>query len=111
MDVLLRITQQFINRIRELSRVQRGGFLALVLLVACSFAGLFVLKNRSDFQPVSYGKLFDSSELASAERAFVNAGLTGFRRDGQRLMVPGQELDRYNATLLEFDALPADLAV
>ena len=109
MDVLLRITQQFINRIRELSRVQRGGFLALVLLVACSFAGLFVLKNRSDFQPVSYGKLFDSSELASAERAFVNAGLTGFRRDGQRLMVPGQELDRYNATLLEFDALPADL--
>ena len=109
MDVLPRITQQFIDRIREMSRVQRGGFLALVLLVACSFAGLFVLKNRSDFQPVSYGKLFDPSELASAERAFVNAGLTGFRRDGQRLMVPGQDLDRYNATLLEFDALPADL--
>ena len=109
MDVLPRITQQFIDRIREMSRAQRGGFFALVLLVACSFAGLFVLKNRSEFQPVSYGKLFDQSELASAERAFVNAGLTGFRRNGQRLMVPGQDLDRYNATLLEFDALPADL--
>ena len=43
------------------------------------------------------------------EQALVAAGLTGFEREGQRILAPESDLDRYNAALLELDALPADL--
>ena len=39
----------------------------------------------------------------------IAAGLTAYRREGQRLLAPAKDLDRYNAALLESDALPADL--
>ena len=109
MDVLPRITQQWIDRLREMSPTQRAISIACVLCVGLGFCGLLLFKAPSDFQPVSFGKVFGNDELVSAERALVSAGLNGFRRDGQRLIVPRKELDRYNAALLEFDALPTDL--
>jgi flagellar M-ring protein FliF len=45
----------------------------------------------------------------AAEQALINAKLTEFRRVGQRIMVPAKDVDRYNAALLEFDAMPTDL--
>ena len=35
--------------------------------------------------------------------------MTSFRREGRKLLAPTRDLDRYNAALLESDALPADL--
>ena len=109
MDVLPRITRQLFDRFREMPPVQRAASIALLLIVCAGFGWLVIFNQRTEFQPVSFGKSFDNDELASAERALVAAGLTSFRRDGQRLVAPAKELPRYNAALLEFDALPADL--
>lgn len=109
MDVLPRIFRQLTQLIREMSAVQRMAFVAVAFVVLLGF-GWVVLQNRgSGFQAVSFGKVFTPDELTSAEQALNTAGLTGFRREGQRLLAPERDLDRYNAALLEFDALPADL--
>ncbi len=109
MDVLPRITRQLVDRFREMPPVQRAASIALLLIVCAGFGWLVIFNHRTEFQPVSFGKSFENEELASAERALVAAGLTSFRRDGQRLLAPARDLPRYNAALLEFDALPADL--
>jgi flagellar M-ring protein FliF len=109
MDVLPRITRQFADRFREMPPVQRVASIVLLFIVCAGFGWLVVFNQRTDFQPVSFGKSFDNEELASAERALVAAGLTNFRRDGQRLLSPAKDLPRYNAALMEFDALPGDL--
>ena len=109
MDVLPRITRQLMELFREMSPVQRATSLAVVCLILFGFGWVVCVNQRTDFQAVSYGKVFAPDELHSAERALSSAGLTSFRREGQRILVPGKELDRYNAALLESDALPADL--
>ena len=109
MDVLPRITRQLVDRFREMPPVQRAVSIALIVMVCAGFGWLVIFNHRTEFQPVSFGKSFDTEELASAERALAAAGLTSFRRDGQRLLAPAKDLSRYNAALLEFDALPADL--
>ena len=109
MDVLPRITRQLVDRFREMPPVQRAASVALLVIVCAGFGWLVIFNHRIEFQPVSFGKSFDNEELASAERALVAAGLANFRRDGQRLLAPAKDLPRYNAALLEFDALPADL--
>lgn len=109
MDILPRITGQLIDRIQEMSFLQRTISLAFVVVVGIGLSGLVIFKNQSEFQPVSFGKVFGSDELVSVEKILANSGLTGYRRDGQRLLAPKKDLDRYNAALLEFDALPADL--
>ncbi len=109
MDVLPRITRQLFDRFREMPPVQRAASIALLFFVCAGFGWLVIFNHRTQFQPVSFGKSFDNEELASAERALAAAGLTSFRRDGQRLLAPARDIPRYNAALLEFDALPADL--
>ena len=109
MDVLPRITRQLIELLREMSPVQRVTVIAIPVALLLGFSWLVFLNSGSDFRELSFGKAFASDEMASAEQALVAAGLTGFRREGQRLLAPGNELDRYNAALLQSDALPADL--
>ncbi len=109
MDVLPRITRQLFEQFREMSSTQRTISVAIVFVTLAGFGWLLVQGGSADLQPVSFGKVFAPDELASAEKALVAAGLTGSRRDGQRLMAPRKYLDRYNAALLEFDALPVDL--
>ena len=109
MDVLPRITRQLVDQFREMPPVQRVASIALLVVVCSGFSWLVFFNHRTELQPVSFGKSFENEELASAEQALVAAGLTGFRRDGQRLLVPVKDLPRYNAALLEFNALPADL--
>ncbi len=109
MDVLPRIFRQLTELFRAMSPRQRVASTAISFVVLLGFGWLVIQNRGSSFQAVSFGKVFAADELASAEQALITAGLTGFRRDGQRLLAPQQDLDRYNAALLEFDALPADL--
>jgi len=109
MDVLPRILRQLTELLREMSSVQRVTSIGAACLVLFGFGWLVFLNQKSAFQAVSYGKVFATEELTSAEQALASAGLTGFRRDGQRLLAPAKDLDRYNAALLESDALPPDL--
>jgi flagellar biosynthesis/type III secretory pathway M-ring protein FliF/YscJ len=109
MDLFPSTIRQLMDRFREMSLIQRATSITFVLAVSFGFVGLVFFKSPGGEQPVSYGKSFGADELESAERALVAAGLTQFRRDGLQLLAPKKDLDRYNAALLEFDALPADL--
>ena len=109
MDVLPRITRQLVDQLREMPFAQRVVSIGLVLVVLAGFAGLMFVNQQNPLQPVSFGKAFTNEERSSAEKALKAAGLNGFRRDGQRLLAPEKELNRYNAALLETDALPTDL--
>ena len=109
MDVLPRITRQLVELFRAMSLVQRATFVAVPLLMFGGFAWLLVANRPDDFQAVSFGKAFASDELSAAERALNQAGLTNYRREGRKLLAPANQLDRYNAALVEFDAVPSDL--
>ena len=109
MDVLPRITRQLVELFRAMSLVQRATFVAVPLLMLGGFAWLLVANRPDDFQAVSFGKAFASDELSAAERALNQAGLTNYRREGRKLLAPANQLDRYNAALVEFDAVPSDL--
>lgn len=109
MDVLPRITRQLVELFRGMSLAQRATFVAVPLLVFGGFAWLLVANQPDGFQAVSFGKAFASDELSAAERALNQAGLTNYRREGRKLLAPANQLDRYNAALVEFDAVPADL--
>ena len=109
MDVLPRITRQLVELFREMSLAQRATFVAVPLLVFGGLAWLLVANQPNGFQEVSFGKTFPAAELTAAERALNQAGLTKYRREGRKLLAPANQLDRYNAALVEFDAVPADL--
>ena len=109
MDVLPRITRLLVDQLREMPFAQRVVSIGLVLVVLAGFAGLLFVNQQNPLQPVSFGKAFTNDERSSAEKALKAAGLNGFRRDGQRLLAPEKDLNRYNAALLETDALPTDL--
>ncbi len=109
MDVLPRITRQLFELLRAMSPVQRATFVAVPVLVLAGLSWLVVFNRPDDHQAVLFGKTFASDELAVAEKALNHAGLLNYRREDRKLLVPATELDRYNAALVEFDAVPPDL--
>ena len=109
MDVLPRITRQLFELFRAMSPVQRATFVTLPVLILGGLVWLVVSNQPQDFQAVSFGKAFPSEELAAAENALNRAGLLNYRREGRKLLALAAELDRYNAALVEFDAVPSDL--
>ena len=109
MDVLPRITRQLFELFRAMSPVQRATFVAVPALVLAGLAWLVVFNRPDDHQAVLFGKTFASDELAVAEKALNQAGLLNYRREDRKLLAPAAELDRYNAALVEFDAVPPDL--
>ncbi len=109
MDILNRTFQQFAELFRSMTVPQRITLILVPLLVLAGFVGLAWNSRTSGETAISWGKVFSTEELIAAEQALIEAGLTKFRREGQRLMVPETEKDRYNAALLEFDAMPSDL--
>jgi flagellar M-ring protein FliF len=109
MDILQRISRQFFDLYRSMSPSQRATLVAVPLLVVAGFGWLLWQQRGGGMTALSYGKLFSTEEIIAAEQALIQDGLTGFRREGQRLMVPVGEVDRYNAALVQFDAVPSDL--
>lgn len=109
MDLLQRMTKQFFELYRSMSPSQRGTLIAVPLLVLGGFAVLLYSNRTGSETALSFGKVYSTEEIIAAEQALIKAGLTEFRRVGQRIMVPASEVDRYNAALLEFDAMPTDL--
>lgn len=109
MDVLPRMTRQLFELFREMSPGQRAAFVAVPLLVLAGLAWLVGFNRPDDHQAVLFGKTFASEELAVAENALHQAGLLNYRREDRKLLAPVEELDRYNAALVEFDAVPTDL--
>lgn len=109
MDVLPRITRQLVELFQAMSPVQRATFVAVPLLILAGLTSIVVFNRPDDHQAVLFGRTFTTEELATAEKALNQAGLLNYRREDRKLLVPGTELDRYNAALVEFDAVPPDL--
>lgn len=109
MDVLPRITRQLIELFQAMSPIQRATFVAVPLLILAGLTSIVVFNRPDDHQAVLFGRTFTTEELATAERALNQAGLLNYRRSDRNLVVPAAELDRYNAALVEFDAVPPDL--
>lgn len=109
MDVLPRIFRPLFELFRAMSLPQRATVAAVPLLMLSALVWMVVYNRPDDSQPVLFGKVFTSDELVTAEKALNQAGLMSYRREDRKLLVPAAELDRYNAALVEFDAVPPDL--
>lgn len=109
MDVLPGIFRQLFELFRTLSPVQRATVAVVPALILAGLTWMVAFNRPDDHQAVLFGKSFAADELAVAERALQQAGLLNYRREDRKLLAPAAELDRYNAALLEFDAVPADL--
>lgn len=109
MDVLQRISRQFFDLYRSMTPSQRATLVVVPLLVVAGFGWLLWQQQASGMTALSYGKVFSTEEIIAAEQALIQEGLTDFRREGQRLLVPIAEVDRYNAALVQFDAVPSDM--
>jgi flagellar M-ring protein FliF len=106
MDALRRTIVQYRDLFRSLKPSQRGTLVVVPLLVGLALAFLLLNGRSSSYVALSWGKTFTTEELMGAEQTLIDAGLSDFRREGQRLMVPRNEADRYNAALLEGGTLP-----
>jgi flagellar M-ring protein FliF len=106
MDAVRQTFSQFAGVYRGLTASQRGTVLVVAGVVAAAFALLAFRGSSSSYVPLSWGKAFTTEELMNAEQTLVDAQLHDFRREGQRLLVPKSEVERYNAALLEGGTLP-----
>jgi flagellar M-ring protein FliF len=106
MDALRRTLLQYRDLFRSLSPSQRGTLVAVPLMVGVALAFLLWNGRSSSYVALSWGKTFTTEELMSAEQTLIEAGLNDFRREGRRLLVPRNEVDRFNAALLEGGTLP-----
>lgn len=108
MDALRQTFRQYGGLFKSMSPSQRGTLIAVPLMIAAALAFLMFRDPTSNYIALSWGKVFTTEELMVAEQTLIDAGLNDFRRDGQRLMVPGGEAERYNAALLEGGSLPSN---
>lgn len=110
MDLLRRTLAQFRDLYQAMAPSQR---LTLAVVPALVVAALGVLMYTNQTAGTEYllgGKFFAPEELARAQEAFRQAGLSDFQVDGQRLSVPRGQAERYTAALVVSTSLPADFA-
>src|SRR5215207_2686164 len=100
MDALKRTWQQIGDLSRAMSPSQRLTLVAVPVVLLAAFGVLVWQGNRSANVPLSWGKVFTIEELRSAEQTLIEAGLSDFRTEGQRILVPAGKVEQYNAALL-----------
>ena len=109
MDALRRTRDWLTERLGDMPPSRR---LALLAVPAVLVTALAVLLWRGagggERVPVSWGKVFTTDELRTAEQTLLDAGLTDFRAEGQRLYGPADEIEQYNAVLLAENRLPGE---
>lgn len=98
MDELRRHATPFVDRWWRLARRQR---IAVTAVLVASVVGFSVLLKQPNevWQPIADGREFSTAELASIQSAWRQAGLTSFRRDARKLLVPLADMDRYTAAI------------
>jgi len=86
--------------------------LVLVTVVVMGGFGFLMLRGAgsSGYAPISVGKTFSVEELIRAEETLLSQGKTDFKRRGQRLLVPQDKVEEYNAVLLASGSLPQNWA-
>jgi flagellar M-ring protein FliF len=107
MEAVRRTGVQFLELYRTMSPSQRGTLIAVPLMILGAFYFLIGSGSSSSYAPLSWGKPFSLEERMYAEEALRNAGLIDFRAEGQLILVPKSQVDRYNAVLLADGSLPS----
>jgi len=110
MEALKHTYHQYLAIYRSLSASQRLSLLLVVALVVGALGYLAFSRSSAAYVPASLGKNFNSDELQNAETILREKGLANFKFEGNQLLVPRGEVDRYNAALLEEGGLPHDWA-
>lgn len=108
MDAPKRIWQQFAALFRTMSPSQRLTLVAVPVVLLAAFGVLAWQGRMSSYVPLSWGKVFTIEELRSAEQTLIEAGLSEFRTEGQRILVPANKAEQYNAALLAGGNLPSN---
>jgi len=110
MEAFRRAISEYLALFQKMSASQRATLIAVPAMILVAF-GMLIFQGQSQSEvAVSYGKVFSTQELISAEQSLIEAGLTDFRREGQRLMVPTRHEEKYNAVLLTSGSLPDNWA-
>ncbi|QDT65651.1 hypothetical protein [Calycomorphotria hydatis] len=110
MDALKTTWEQANSLFGKMSPSQRLTLIAVPIVLMAAFAALTYRGSTSSRAALSWGKTFTTDELVSAEQTLIEAGLNDFSREGQRLMVPAHEVEKYNAALLVDGNLPSQWA-
>ncbi len=110
MEAFNRTFQQFSELYKSMSASQRGTLIAVPVMIVIAFGIVLYSGQSSSYSALSWGKVFDSEQLMTAEQTLIQAGMTDFRREGQRIMVPKGQVDQYNAALVAEGGMPNDSA-
>ncbi len=111
MDTLKQTVGQFSELFKAMPVSQRLSLILVTTVVMGGF-GFLMLRGSgsSGYAPVSVGKTFSVEELIRAEETLLSQGKTDFKRRGQRLLVPQDKVEEYNAVLLASGSLPQNWA-
>lgn len=107
MESLRRTFIQFRELFDGMAPSQRMTLVAVPLMVLAGLAFVMYIGVGPSEEQLLAGKVFSAEELRHAEDALRQAGLTQFRTDGQKILVPKAEVTRYNAALVANKGLPA----
>jgi flagellar M-ring protein FliF len=105
-----RTFEQFLAVFNSLAPSQRITFAAITVLIPVGFLFFAWNGSSSSMVALSYGKVFSLDEMRNAEQALKEAGLTKFRSEGRQILAPANEVEKYNATLLQSGSLPSHWA-
>ncbi|TWT75356.1 beta-cystathionase [Allorhodopirellula solitaria] len=85
--------------------------IAVLLVAAMVMAFGFLIRGSGspDTEYLLGGKLLDENDLDAAEMAFGSAHLTGWKRDGRRMLIPTAQRSEFLAALESSAALPTSL--
>jgi flagellar M-ring protein FliF len=108
METIRRTLKQYRDVYQSMAPSQRMSLIVVTALVIGGFGFLMMRDSSGSYTALSWGKAFTTEELINTESSLIEAGLNDFRREGNRIMVPAADVDRYNAALLEEGSLPDD---
>ena len=85
--------------------------IAVLLVTAMVMALGFLIRGNGSSQTeyLLGGKLLDDNDLDAAEMAFGSAHLTGWKRDGRRMLIPSAQRSEFLEALEASAALPTSL--
>ncbi len=110
MESVSRTFKQFLELYEFMSPSQRGTLIVVPLFIVTAFGVVMFGGSSNSHVALSWGKVFESTDLINAEQTLTEAGLSDYRREGQRIMVPKNQVDRYNAALIADGTFPSDSA-
>ncbi|MFQ5734529.1 MAG: hypothetical protein ACE5KM_21550 [Planctomycetaceae bacterium] len=110
MEALKTTFNQYSEIYAKLSASQRMMVFVIVALVVGALGYVVFNSSSGGYVPASLGKNFQPEEMRTAQAALREQGLSDFKQEGNQLLVPKREVDRYNVALLEGGGLPADWA-